>query len=44
MEVNRSSATPVYKFLKSSKGGNFREDIKWKFTKFLVDKDKNVIE
>jgi len=44
VEVNGNSADPVYKFLKSSKGGIFGEDIKWNFTKFLVDKDGNVVE
>eukprot|EP00253_Pinus_taeda_P001765 PITA_01765 len=44
VEVNGSSAAPVYKFLKSSKGGIFGEDIKWNFTKFLVDKDGNVVQ
>merc|ERR1711915_89559 len=44
VEVNGSNAAPLYKFLKSSKGGIFGEDIKWNFTKFLVDKDGNVVE
>nr|ABK26265.1 unknown [Picea sitchensis] len=44
VEVNGNSATPLYKFLKSSKGGLFGEGIKWNFTKFLVDKDGNVVE
>jgi len=44
VEVNGNNATPLYKFLKSSKGGLFGEGIKWNFTKFLVDKDGNVVE
>ena len=44
MAVNGSNAAPIYKFLKSSKGGLFGDGIKWNFTKFLVDKDGNVVE
>ncbi|KAL9246730.1 hypothetical protein vseg_020228 [Gypsophila vaccaria] len=44
VEVNGSSAAPIYKFLKSSKGGIFGDGIKWNFTKFLVDKDGNVVD
>ncbi|XP_044485629.1 probable phospholipid hydroperoxide glutathione peroxidase [Mangifera indica] len=40
VDVNGESAAPIYKFLKSSKGG---DDIKWNFSKFLVDKDGNVV-
>ncbi|KAL3849842.1 hypothetical protein ACJIZ3_011724 [Penstemon smallii] len=43
VRVNGSDAAPVYKFLKSSKGGLFGSSIKWNFTKFLVDKDGHVI-
>eukprot|EP00252_Welwitschia_mirabilis_P023202 TRINITY_DN6514_c0_g1_i1.p1 TRINITY_DN6514_c0_g1~~TRINITY_DN6514_c0_g1_i1.p1 ORF type:complete len:234 (-),score=29.11 TRINITY_DN6514_c0_g1_i1:278-979(-) len=39
VDVNGDSAIPLYKFLKSSKGGLFGDDVKWNFTKFLVDKD-----
>jgi len=44
VEVNGNNAAPLYKFLKSSKGGIFGNSIKWNFTKFLVDKDGNVVE
>jgi glutathione peroxidase len=44
VEVNGSNAAPIYKFLKSSKGGLLGDGIKWNFTKFLVDKDGNVVE
>jgi len=44
VEVNCSKAAPIYKFLKSSKGEFFFGDgIKWNLTKFLVDKDGNVV-
>uniref|UniRef100_A0A0D6QV60 Glutathione peroxidase n=1 Tax=Araucaria cunninghamii TaxID=56994 RepID=A0A0D6QV60_ARACU len=44
VDVNGDSAAPIYKFLKSSKGGLFSDNIQWNFTKFLVDKDGNVVE
>ncbi|KAF9685817.1 hypothetical protein SADUNF_Sadunf03G0093400 [Salix dunnii] len=44
VEVNGNNAAPIYKFLKSSKGGLFGDNIKWNFSKFLVDKDGNVVE
>jgi glutathione peroxidase len=44
IEVNGDDAHPLYKFLKSEKGGLLGDSIKWNFTKFLVDKQGNVIE
>lgn len=44
IEVNGEGAHPLYKFLKSEKGGLLGESIKWNFTKFLVDRQGNVIE
>ena len=44
IEVNGGDAHPLYKFLKSKKGGLLGDSIKWNFTKFLVDKQGNVIE
>jgi len=44
VRVNGPDAEPVYKFLKGSKPGFMGGRIKWNFTKFLVDKDGNVIE
>ncbi|TVU16645.1 hypothetical protein EJB05_40220 [Eragrostis curvula] len=43
VDVNGSNAAPLYKFLKSEKGGIFGEHIKWNFTKFLADKDGHVL-
>jgi glutathione peroxidase len=42
--VNGKNAAPIYKFLKSSKGGLFGDSIKWNFSKFLVDKDGKVVD
>lgn len=37
IEVNGPHADPIFKHLKSELGGVFNSDIKWNFTKFLVD-------
>ena len=44
IEVNGSNTHPLYKYLKSEKTGILTEAIKWNFTKFLVDRDGNVIK
>lgn len=44
IDVNGKDAAPVYKYLKSQKGGFLGDGIKWNFTKFLVDKDGKVVE
>lgn len=44
IDVNGENAHPLYKFLKSKQKGTFGNAIKWNFTKFLIDKDGNVIE
>ncbi|SOC42098.1 glutathione peroxidase [Salinicoccus kekensis] len=42
--VNGEDAHPLYDYLKSSKKGLFTDNIKWNFTKFLVDKNGEVVE
>ncbi|PHT92433.1 putative phospholipid hydroperoxide glutathione peroxidase [Capsicum annuum] len=44
VDVNGDNAAPLYKFLKSSKGGFFGDGIKWNFSKFLIDKEGNVVD
>ncbi|KAM7494230.1 hypothetical protein LguiB_028839 [Lonicera macranthoides] len=44
VDVNGAKAAPLYKYLKSSKGGLLGDDIKWNFSKFLVDKDGKVVD
>ena len=44
VEVNGSNTHPLYEYLKSEKTGILTEAIKWNFTKFLVDRDGNVIK
>jgi glutathione peroxidase len=45
VEVNGANTHPLYKYLKKeAKGLLGSEAIKWNFTKFLVDKDGNVVK
>lgn len=41
VEVNGEKAHPVFKFLKSKLRGILGRDIKWNFTKFLIDAEGN---
>ena len=43
IEVNGAGEDPLYTFLKSQKKGVMGDNIKWNFTKFLVDRAGNVI-
>ncbi len=42
--VNGENASSLFKYLKNAKKGLFSSDIKWNFTKFLVDKNGKVIK
>jgi glutathione peroxidase len=42
IDVNGSSASPLYKYLKSRQKGVLTPNIKWNFTKFLIDRNGNV--
>lgn len=44
VKVNGPDAHPLYKHLTSQAGGLFSKNIKWNFTKFLVDAEGNVVE
>ncbi|CAH9061444.1 unnamed protein product [Cuscuta epithymum] len=44
VDVNGKGAAPLYQFLKASKGGFLGNDIKWNFSKFLVDKEGKVVD
>ena len=44
IEVNGENEEPLYTFLKKQQGGTLGSKIKWNFTKFLVDRDGNVVE
>jgi glutathione peroxidase len=43
VEVNGDGAHPLYRWLRSEKGGLLGQKIKWNFTKFLVGRDGAVI-
>ncbi|MGL4772735.1 MAG: glutathione peroxidase [Clostridium sp.] len=44
IKVNGKDTHPLYKFLKEKKGGLLSKEIKWNFTKFIIDKQGQVIE
>ena len=44
IDVNGENADPLFKFLKDQKKGLLGGNIKWNFTKFLVDKDGNIVD
>ncbi len=44
IDVNGEQEEPLYTYLKSQQGGMMGSKIKWNFTKFLVDKNGNVVE
>ena len=45
IEVNGDNEAPLYTYLKSQKkGGIMGSKIKWNFTKFLVDREGNVVD
>lgn len=43
VDVNGEDADPLWKYLKSEKSGLLGSRIKWNFTKFLVDREGNVV-
>lgn len=44
IEVNGEGAHPLYKELKKAQGGLLGNEIKWNFTKFLVDREGRVVD
>lgn len=44
VNVKGSEAHPLFKYLTSSQKGLLTEGIKWNFTKFLIDRDGNVVK
>jgi glutathione peroxidase len=44
IDVNGDNADPIYKFLKSQKKSFLGSEISWNFTKFLIDKEGNVVK
>lgn len=44
LDVKGENQHPLFKYLTSEQNGFFNEKIKWNFTKFLVDKEGNVVK
>ncbi|XP_019761771.1 probable phospholipid hydroperoxide glutathione peroxidase isoform X2 [Dendroctonus ponderosae] len=44
VEVNGKNAHPLWVYLKHKQGGTLGDFIKWNFTKFIVDKQGQVVE
>ena len=44
IDVNGNNAHPLYKYLKSNSKALLTKEIKWNFTKFLIDMEGNVIK
>lgn len=44
IDVNGANTDPLFAYLKEQKGGVLTKDIKWNFTKFLVDRDGHVVK
>ena len=44
IEVNGENEAPLYTHLKSCKSGVMGSKIKWNFTKFLIDREGNVVD
>ena len=44
IDVNGKNEHPLYTYLKSQKSGVMGKQIKWNFTKFLVDREGHVVE
>lgn len=44
IDVNGPNAEPLFQWLKREKGGIINSDIKWNFTKFLINRKGDVIK
>lgn len=44
IDVNGDKEDPLYTYLKKEKGGLLGGAIKWNFTKFLIDREGNVVK
>lgn len=44
IDVNGPNEDPLYTYLKEEKPGLLSKDIKWNFTKFLIDRQGNVVK
>ncbi|MCI5870560.1 MAG: glutathione peroxidase, partial [Streptococcus sp.] len=44
IKVNGKEADPLYQWMKEEKKGPFGKVIEWNFTKFLIDREGNVVK
>ncbi len=44
IDVKGDNQHPLYKFLVNEKKGLLGSEIKWNFTKFLIDREGNVVK
>lgn len=44
IDVNGEKEEPLFTYLKSQQGGLFGSKIKWNFTKFLINREGNIVE
>lgn len=44
IDVNGKNAHPLYKYLKNEAKGLLSKEIKWNFTKFLIDLEDNIVK
>ena len=44
VDVNGKNEEPIFGFLKSQQKGILGQNVKWNFTKFLVDRNGNVVD
>ncbi|HKL86223.1 MAG TPA: glutathione peroxidase [Treponemataceae bacterium] len=44
IDVNGKTADPLFSFLRKKTGGLLGNSIKWNFTKFLIDREGNVLK
>jgi len=44
IDVNGDNADPLFKYLKTKSKGFLGSTIKWNFTKFLIDREGNVVD
>lgn len=44
IDVNGENTHPLFQFLKNEKGGMLTDNIKWNFTKFLIDRKGRVVK
>lgn len=43
IDVNGENQSPLFAYLKEKQGGLFKSDIKWNFTKFLINQQGEVV-